>query len=320
MLARTARERADSIFGRKVRIRGLLELTNVCRNNCFYCGLRRDNRSVNRYTLSREDILSACTQAFDAGFRTFVVQGGENPALTAKHVADIVGMLKAAFPEAAITLSLGEWPDEALRLFRDAGADRYLLRHETRNASHYSALHPADMSLENRLRCLHTLKRLGFQTGTGIMVGSPGQTSEHIVEDLNFMLELQPEMIGIGPFIPHGATPFAHYPAGSVELTLRLISILRLLFPYANIPATTALATLRSDGRNMGILAGANVVMPNITPPDCRAAYEIYKNKASTGAEAAEGLKLLESDLARIGMEITTERGDFENTQPNVRS
>lgn len=316
ILAATARECADAAFGRKVRIRGLLEITNVCRNNCLYCGLRRENRALSRYTLTDREILNACEKAFEAGFRTFVLQGGENPALSADYVAGIVRLLRKTFPEAAITLSLGEWPDEAFRMFREDGADRYLLRHETHNASHYAALHPAEMSRENRLRCLHTLKRLGFQTGTGIMVGSPGQTIEHIIEDIEFMRELQPEMIGIGPFIPHCATPFADCNAGSIGLTLRLISILRMLFPNANIPATTALATLRPDGRNLGIEAGANVVMPNITPPIYRGDYQLYDNKAASGAEAAEGLKLLEADLGRIGMEITTERGDFETHKP----
>ena len=321
-LSAKAREVTDRIFGRKVRVRGLLEITNVCRNNCLYCGLRRDNHDVSRYTLSEEEIIRSCHEGYAAGLRTFVLQGGENPALSQQRIADIVKRLHDTFPDAAITLSLGEWPDEAYEAFRKAGASRYLLRHETRDPQHYSHLHPADMSLDNRLRCLDTLKRLGYQTGTGIMVGSPGQTIGHIVKDLEYMHHLNPEMIGIGPFVPSGATPFASHHAGSVELTIRLISILRLMFPYANIPSTTALATLSgSDGRNRGILAGANVVMPNISPLRCRESYSIYDNKAATGAEAAEGLELLARELSRIGMEITTERGNYNptlNVQTNV--
>lgn len=313
LLAAKARETTDSIFGRKVRIRGLLEITNVCRNNCLYCGLRRDNHSLRRYTLSADTIIDSCYKAYIAGFRTFVLQGGENPALTQKNVTNLVEQLHNLFPDAAITLSLGEWPDEAYEAFRNAGATRYLLRHETRNAMHYSRLHPADMNLDNRLRCLDTLKCLGYQTGTGIMVGSPWQTAENIAEDLDYMSHLQPEMIGIGPFIPNSSTPFAQFSHGSVEMTVRLISILRLMFPSANIPSTTALATLDSDGHLKGLLAGANVVMPNITPPERRKDYSIYDNKAATGTEAAEGLQMLRERLASAGLEITTERGDYKN-------
>lgn len=317
-LSRKAREVTDRIFGRKVRVRGLLEITNVCRNNCLYCGLRRDNHAVSRYTLPEDEIIRSCHEGYAAGLRTFVLQGGENPALSQQRIVGIVKRIHDTFSDAAITLSLGEWPDEAYVAFREAGASRYLLRHETRDPKHYSHLHPSEMSLDNRLRCLDTLKRLGYQTGTGIMVGSPGQTIGHIVSDLEYMQLLNPEMIGIGPFIPAGGTPFASHPAGSAGLTIRLISILRLMFPYANIPATTALATLSgNDGRNRGILAGANVVMPNISPLRCRESYSIYDNKAATGAEAAEGLDLLARELSGIGLEITTERGDYDPTLNN---
>lgn len=311
-LEKRARIKTDSIFGRKVYVRGLLEITSVCRNNCLYCGLRRDNHSAVRYTLPRDTIMSACHAGYDAGFRTFVLQGGENPGLPMEYIADIVAEIRADFPDVAITLSLGEWPDEAFEMFRDAGATRYLLRHETYNPEHYAALHPSEMSRENRLRCLMTLKRLGFQTGTGIMVSSPFQTVEHIVEDLEFLQSFRPEMIGIGPFIPADGTPFQNAAHGSVELTLRLISMLRLMFPSANIPSTTALATLSREGRCRGLLAGANVVMPNITPVGYREAYSIYNNKISTGAEAAEGLQLLKTELAAAGLEIDPGRGDFK--------
>ena len=232
--------------------------------------------------------------------------------MTGERISLLVGRIHTEFPDAAITLSLGEWPDDALLSFRQAGASRYLLRHETHNQAHYGQLHPYDMSLDNRLRCIATLKRLGFQTGTGIMVGSPYQTTDHIIEDLHYMHSIQPEMIGIGPFIPNSATPFAKHPHGSIELTTRLISILRLMFPNANIPSTTALASLSPDGRNKGLAAGANVVMPNITPMDYRKDYSIYDNKAAYGSEAAEGLALLAAEVAEIGLELTTEKGDYK--------
>lgn len=312
MLTLAARKLTDATFGNKVRVRGLLEITNVCRNNCLYCGLRRDNRNIRRYTLSDDIILSACQATYATGFRTFVLQGGENPALTVERISSLVGRIHTEFPDAAITISLGEWPDDALLSFRQAGASRYLLRHETHNQAHYGQLHPSDMSLDNRLRCIATLKRLGFQTGTGIMVGSPYQTTDHIIEDLHYMHSIQPEMIGIGPFIPNSATPFAKHPHGSIELTTRLISILRLMFPNANIPSTTALASLSPEGRNKGLAAGANVVMPNITPMDYRKDYSIYDNKAAYGSEAAEGLALLAAEVAEIGLELTTEKGDYK--------
>lgn len=312
-LSKRARSVTDSIFGRNVRIRGLIECTNICRNNCYYCGLRQGNQKLERYAMSPDMILDCCRLGHKLGFRTFVLQGGENPALSAQDIAQIVSLIHREFDDSAITLSLGEWPDEDLSLFKQAGATRYLLRHETVNPLHYSRLHPPMMSLDNRLRCLQTLKRLGFQTGTGIMVGSPFQTLDNIAEDLVFMSELQPEMIGIGPFIPHADTPFANQKAGSVELTLRLISILRLMFPHANIPSTTALASLGVDGRKLGLLAGANVVMPNLTQDIYRKQYSLYNNKAAFGAESAEGLDILARELADVDLYITTEKGDYSN-------
>ncbi len=312
-LATAARAVTDCVHGRRVRVRGLIEITSVCRNNCLYCGLRRDNRSAVRYTLSHEQIVEACREGYDAGLRTFVLQGGENPAITCAKVVRLVSDIVRACPDAAVTLSLGEWPDEALEAFRSAGATRYLLRHETYDARHYSSLHPREMSQDNRLRCLDTLKRLGFQTGTGIMVGSPGQTIDNIVSDLRYMHTLQPQMIGIGPFIPAAGTPFENCLPGNIDLTLRLISILRLMFPSANFPSTTALATLDPEGRIKGLLAGANVVMPNITPAPFRGAYTIYDNKKVTGAEAGDGLRLLADELAGAGLEMTCERGDYKN-------
>lgn len=311
-LQRQAQEVALAHFGNAVFIRGLIEISNRCRNNCYYCGIRKGNTSVTRYALNRKAILECCREGYSLGFRTFVMQGGEDPALTDDWTEQTVAAVHGEFPDCAISLSLGEKSREAYERFFRAGANRYLLRHETYNEQHYRQLHPREMSLNNRLQCLHHLKEIGYQTGTGIMVGSPGQRLEHLVEDLLFIEKFRPEMIGIGPFIPHHDTPFAGEPAGSVEMTLKLLSVFRLMHPSALIPSTTALATLASDGRERGILAGANVVMPNLSPREQRDNYTLYNNKASFGAEAAEGLCKLAQRLASIGYRISTERGDYE--------
>lgn len=306
-----ARQQAQKAFGKNIYIRGLIGISSYCKNGCFYCGLRAENKEARRYRLTMEQILECCARGYASGFRTFVLQGGEDPARTDEWLEDLIGAMRAAFPECAITLSLGEKPQEAYRRFRAAGADRYLLRHETFNAAHYARLHPAGMSRERRLECLRNLKELGYQTGSGIMVGSPYQTIDNIVEDVMFLQELRPEMIGIGPFVHHNGTPFAGFPDGSVELTLKLISIFRLLDPHALIPATTALSTLDKDGRRKGILAGANVVMPSLTPADVRGAYSLYEGMARTGAESAEGLDELKEELAAIGCTVAVSRGDY---------
>ena len=299
-------------FGNAVFIRGLIEISNRCRNNCLYCGIRKSNTMVSRYSLSRETILSCCRDGYVLGFRTFVLQGGEDVSQTDDWIADTVSAIKKEFPDCAITLSLGEKSVTAYQRFFEAGATRYLLRHETFNEAHYQNLHPSEMSRDHRLLCLRWLKIIGYQTGTGIMVGSPGQTIDHLVEDIQFIERFQPEMIGIGPFIPHADTPFANEPAGSIELTLKLLSIFRLIHPSALIPATTALASLSSDGRERGILAGANVVMPNLSPSSVREKYTLYNHKAAFGSEAAEGLKLLEKQLNKIGYTISYLRGDYQ--------
>ena len=301
-------------FGNKIYIRGLIEISNCCRNNCYYCGIRKGNPNIERYRLSRKSILDCCKQGYELGFRTFVLQGGEDPALTDDQIEMTVARIRQEYPDCAITLSLGEKSREAYERFFRAGANRYLLRHETYNESHYRQLHPAEMSGKQRLQCLADLKEIGYQTGTGIMVGSPGQTVEHIIEDLLFIEKLRPEMIGIGPFLPHHDTPFAGHPNGTVEQTILLLSIFRLMHPAALIPATTALDTLIPDGRERGILAGANVVMPNLSPREERKKYELYNDKASLGAESAEGLAALQKQLNAIGYEISTERGDFKCT------
>ena len=310
-LQKKAQQTTIDRFGNAVFIRGLIEISNRCRNNCLYCGIRKGNTMVSRYALSRETILSCCREGHALGFRTFVLQGGEDVSQTDDWVTETVSAVRKEFPDCAITLSLGEKSKEAYQRFFEAGANRYLLRHETFNETHYQELHPSEMSRNHRLQCLEWLKEIGYQTGTGIMVGSPGQTIDHLVEDLLFIERFHPEMIGIGPFIPHAETPFANKPAGSIKLTLKLLSILRLMHPSALIPATTALASLSSDGRERGILAGANVVMPNLSPSSVREKYSLYNQKAAFGSEAAEGLKLLEEQLNKIGYTISNERGDY---------
>lgn len=311
LLNSIAREESLRTFGNRIFIRGLIEIGNCCHNDCYYCGIRKSNRNADRYRLDKETIMECCRHGHELGFRTFVLQGGEDLYMTDERIADIVSSIRNEFEDSAITLSLGEKTTEAYKLFYKAGANRYLLRHETHNPEHYAMLHPADMSLDNRLRCLNDLKNIGYQTGTGIMVGSPGQTTANIIEDINFINEFKPEMIGIGPFIPHCDTPFANYSAGSIRTTLLLLSIFRIMHPHALIPSTTALASLSPDGREKGILAGANVVMPNLSPLQQRGKYSLYNNKASLGAEAAEGLRLLEQKLEDIGYTIDYSRGDF---------
>ena len=306
-----AQEVALLHFGNKIYIRGLIEISNCCRNNCYYCGIRKGNPNIERYRLSRESILNCCKQGYELGFRTFVLQGGEDPALTNDQIEMTVARIRQEYPDCAITLSLGEKSHEAYERFFRAGANRYLLRHETHNEEHYRKLHPEEMSLKHRLQCLQWLKEIGYQTGTGIMVGTPGQTLTHLVEDLLFIEQFQPQMIGIGPFIPHHDTPFGTEPAGSVGMTLKLLSLFRLMHPSALIPSTTALATLSPDGREKGILAGANVVMPNLSPREQREKYTLYDNKAAFGAEAAEGLRALAQQLETIGYRISTDRGDY---------
>lgn len=300
-LAMTAREATDRYHGRVIKTRGLIEISNYCRNNCLYCGIRAGNAKAKRYRLTQDEILECCNEGAKLGFKTFVLQGGEDPQHTAGWVEKVVAAIRAAHPTVAITLSLGERSEEDYRRWHEAGADRYLLRHETANPAHYARLHPGTMSWQHRIDCLRTLKRIGYETGTGMMVGSPFQTTEDLVADLRFIETLKPEMIGIGPFVSHHDTPFANEKNGSVDLTLRLISILRLMHPTANIPATTSLGTLAADGRLLGANAGANVVMPNLSPRRFRKAYSLYDNKICTDLEAAESRKQLEAQFAKHG-------------------
>ena len=309
--ASLARKTALREFGRKVYFRGLIEFTNYCRNDCLYCGIRRSNRAASRYRLSEEEILLCCRWGYEQGLRTFVLQGGEDPYFTDERVVSIVRAVKAAYPNCAVTLSIGEKPYESYARFREAGADRYLLRHETASPAHYGKLHPPEMSFENRVRCLHDLIALGFQTGCGMMVGAPFQTPENLAEDLLFMQELKPQMVGMGPFLPHKDTPFRDEPAGTAEDTLFLLSIVRLMHPRVLLPATTALGTLLPGGRERGILAGANVVMPNISPDEARARYQLYNNKLGTAGAAADNLAALRESIRAIGYEPDLGRGDY---------
>ena len=301
-------------YGNKVFIRGLIEISNYCKNGCLYCGINRSNKNCSRYRLTKEEILACCDYGYELGFRTFVLQGGEDNHFSDEFVCDIVREIKAEYPDCAVTLSLGEKSFESYKKLYDAGADRYLLRHETADSEHYSKLHPSDLSLENRMECLKNLKTIGFQTGCGIMVGSPYQTSEHIAKDLKFIEEFDPEMCGIGPFLPHKDTVFASFEKGSFELTLFLLSLIRIMKPNILLPSTTALGTIREGGREMGILHGANVIMPNLSPESAKDKYMLYDNKLRTGLESANALEMLKEKMASIGYEIVTDRGDYKNT------
>lgn len=312
-LAREAVEARRAVYGNRVFIRGLIEISNICRNDCLYCGIRKSNLSARRYRLTEEEILGCCKSGYELGFRTFVMQGGEDGYYTDERLSRLIGKIKMLYPDCAVTLSLGERSRESYQTLFDAGADRYLLRHETADKPHYESLHPPGMSFDSRMKCLRDLKEIGYQTGCGFMVGSPGQTSRHIAKDLKFIENFSPEMCGIGPFIPHRDTPFAAEKAGSAELTCFLLSVIRLIKPNILLPATTALGTAENNGREKGILAGANVIMPNLSPPDAREKYSLYDGKLYTGAESAQNIKELENKMSKIGYEISISKGDIEN-------
>lgn len=314
LFAAADRKRRE-IYGDEVYLRGLIEFTNHCRNNCYYCGIRCGNKSAERYRLGKEDILACCDEGYRLDFRTFVLQGGEDPFFTDDKICDIVYAIRSRFPDCAITLSVGEKSKESYKSFFDAGANRYLLRHETASEEHYRRLHPENMSLANRKRCLFDLKEIGYQVGSGFMVGSPYQTTDNLIEDLRFLQSLKPDMIGIGPYITHEQTPFSSFTNGGVELTLRLISVLRLMFPYALIPSTTALGTLHPQGRELGLKAGANVVMPNLSPVEVRKLYSLYENKICTGEEAAQCRGCLERRISEAGYKAVTAIGNVKKEQ-----
>lgn len=313
-LAEHAAKRAvllrKQIYDTDVYVRGLIEISSYCKNDCYYCGIRRSNKEAERYRLTPEQILECADDGYELGFRTYVLQGGEDAYYTDEVMGGIIRSIKAAHPDCAITLSLGERSRESYQTLFDAGADRYLLRHETASPEHYAKLHPAEMSFENRMQCLRNLKEIGYQVGCGFMVGSPYQTAATLAQDLKFIEEFKPDMCGIGPFVPHHATQFKDEPRGSAELTCYLLSLLRLINPGMNIPATTALGTIDPRGREKGIQAGANVVMPNLSPRAVRKKYELYDNKICTGEEAAECRGCLGSRMLSIGYQVVISRGD----------
>ena len=305
------------VYGSAVYIRGLIEISNNCRNNCFYCGIRKNNDNLTRYRLTKDEILSCCDDGYHLGFRTFVLQSGEDTDYSDDFICDVIFTIKSKYDDCAVTLSLGEKSRTSYQAFYNAGADRYLLRHETANENHYQKLHPTGMSLRTRKECLRALKEIGYQVGSGFMVGAPHQSTDYLIEDLRFLQSLQPDMIGIGPFIAHKDTPFRQFDSGSLQLCLRLISILRLMFPYALIPATTALGTIAPNGRELGLQSGANVVMPNLSPVHFRKMYALYDNKICTGEESAECLDCLKKRVVSVGYQIVVSRGDVIAKTPD---
>lgn len=305
--ARTVRE---MYYGKDVYIRGLIEFTNYCKNDCYYCGIRKSNSNLSRYRLGEKEILKCCERGYKQGFRTFVLQGGEDGYFTDERISNLVRTIKERFPDCAVTLSVGEKSKAAYEEFWQAGAERYLLRHETYNAYHYGELHPEGMSAEHRQTCLRNLKEIGYQVGAGFMVGSPYQKAEHLAEDMLFLKELSPHMVGIGPYIPHKDTPFSNEKAGTLEMTLFVLGLVRLMLPKVLLPATTALGTIAENGRELGILAGANVLMPNLTPSNEREQYSLYNDKLCTGCEDAEHLEELKARMKEIGYQIVVSRGD----------
>ncbi len=305
----------EKYYGNKVFLRGLIEISNYCKNDCLYCGIRCSNQRVNRYRLTKEEILSCCQKGYALGFRTFVLQGGEDLYYTDSLICEIIEEIKKNYPDCAVTLSLGEKDKDTYRAYKNAGADRYLLRHETANAEHYKRLHPPALTLENRKKCLYDLKTLGFQVGAGFMVGSPYQTEESLAEDLLFLKELEPQMVGIGPFIPHKDTPFHGYKAGNLNLTVTMLALTRIMLPKVLLPATTALGTISKSGREKAFMAGANVVMPNLSPLNLRKDYSLYNNKAYTDDEAGESIDKIRKNVEKCGLEIDFSRGDYIDFQ-----
>ncbi len=303
----------NKVFGNKVYIRGLIEVSNYCKNDCYYCGIRRSNKNIQRYRLSADEILSCCDEGYKLGFRTFVLQGGEDNYYTDDFLYELIKDIKRRYPECAVTLSLGERSYNSYKALKEAGADRYLLRHETANFEHYSRLHPKEMDFFNRLACIENLKALGYQVGVGFMVGSPYQTEEDLADEMLFLMQVKPHMVGIGPFISHKDTPFCDFESGRAELTTFMLSLIRLTLPNVLLPATTALGTIDMDGREKGILAGANVLMPNLSPSFAKKNYLLYDNKICTGDEAAMCIECLKQRIKKTGCEITVSRGDYKN-------
>ncbi|MEG2000819.1 MAG: [FeFe] hydrogenase H-cluster radical SAM maturase HydE [Evtepia sp.] len=306
-----ARDIAQQRFQNKIYFRGIIEFTNFCKNDCLYCGIRKSNANACRYRLSETEILHCCEEGYALGFRTFVLQGGEDPYYNDTRMTALVSEIHQRYADCAITLSLGERSQESYQRLFDAGATRYLLRHETADATHYQTLHPPELSWQRRMDCLRDLKKIGYQTGCGCMVGTPGQTAEHLVKEMLFLTTFRPEMIGIGPFIPHEDTPFKNCPAGDTETTLFMLSLCRILLPNVLLPATTALGTIQNDGRQGGILAGANVIMPNLSPLAVRKNYMLYNHKVGTEDDVIAGTQKVREQVEKIGYQVVVDRGDF---------
>lgn len=311
LLRSYAVQKRKEVYQNKVFVRGLIEISNICKNDCYYCGIRKSNLNCERYRLSISDILSCCDEGYALGFRTFVLQAGEDGSFSDEWLCDLLSKIKSSYPDCAVTLSIGERSKESYQKLYDAGADRYLLRHESADELHYSKLHPKNLTLKDRIECLKNLKEIGFQTGCGFMVGSPYQTTRNIAQDLKFIESFKPDMCGIGPFIPHKQTPFKDYKAGDASLCCYLLSIIRLIKPNILLPATTALGTVETDGRERGILSGANVIMPNLSPMSVRKKYTLYDGKISTGEESAQSLNKLKISMQKIGYEVVVDRGDI---------
>ena len=312
-LAERAAAVCERVYGKRVFIRGLIEFSNYCKNNCYYCGIRAGNANAKRFRLTVDEIISCADEGYNLGFRTFVLQGGEDMHYSDDDFCTIISSIKTKHPDCAVTLSLGERSYESYKALREAGADRYLLRHETCNKEHYAKLHPAEMSFENRIRCINDLKSLGFQVGVGFMIGSPYQTYNDLANEMLFLKKINPHMVGIGPFIPHCDTPFGEKTAGTAELTTFMLSLIRLTLPNVLLPATTALGTIDPMGREKGIMAGANVLMPNLSPADAKSKYMLYDGKICTGDEAAQCVECLKKRIKKTGCQIVTDRGDYKS-------
>lgn len=314
-----AKKIAQARFGNRIYFRGIIEFSNICKNDCLYCGIRRSNEKAARYRLTETDILECCREGYALGYRTFVLQSGEDGYFTDERLCGVVRKIRKSYPDCAITLSVGERSRESYQALYDAGANRFLLRHETADEEHYGLLHPAEMLLGSRMDCLKNLRDIGYQVGCGMMVGSPHQTAEHLAKDMEFMGDFQPEMVGIGPFIPHGDTPFRDFPAGSQELMLFLISLTRIMLPAVLLPSTTALGTVSGDGRKLGVLHGCNVVMPNLSPRSVRKKYMLYEGKSGVEETAESGLSLLKRQMEEIGYQVVVGRGDHEGLQKEIQ-
>lgn len=305
-----ALELKQKYYGKDIYIRGLIEISSYCKNDCLYCGLRKSNKNAERYRLSSDDILNCAKQGYDLGFRTFVLQGGEDAFYTDSFLCSIIEKIKQDYCDCAITLSLGERSKDSYKKLKQAGADRYLLRHEAIDSDLYSYIHDNKLDIKTRVECLYNLKELGYQVGSGFMVGVPTQTLENLANDLIFLNELKPSMVGIGPFLPHASTPFKNEKTSDVKLVLFLLSLIRIMLPNILIPATTALGTIDPLGREKAVQCGANVVMPNLSPLDVRKKYMLYDNKICTGDEAAECIRCLGRRMSSVGANVVVSRGD----------